>query len=156
MTNIRIGGNVDSWCTKCKLILAHTVEAAVKETIKRVHCNTCLSKHVFRAYAPGTAPKTATVNAKPKSRSTAASKKASLQKKFGVAGLVKASDYEAMLKGRDAALAKKYSYKQHFGMGEMMEHTVFGLGVVTADKGSNKIEVLFEEGPKVMLHDRQV
>ena len=41
-------------------------------------------------------------------------------------------------------------------MGEMMEHTVFGLGVVTADKGSNKIEVLFEEGPKVMLHDRQV
>ena len=48
-----VGKDVDSWCTRCKLILAHTVEAMVGPKVTRVHCNTCGSQHAFRPTAPG-------------------------------------------------------------------------------------------------------
>ena len=32
----KIGGTIDSWCGKCKLILAHTIEAMVGDKPARV------------------------------------------------------------------------------------------------------------------------
>ena len=48
----KTGSTVDSWCTKCKLVLAHTVEAMVEGKITRVHCNTCRGQHAYRPDAP--------------------------------------------------------------------------------------------------------
>src|SRR5829696_8829141 len=47
------GGEVDSWCTKCKLVLNHRIIAMVGGTPVRVECSTCNSHHNFRARAPG-------------------------------------------------------------------------------------------------------
>jgi hypothetical protein len=142
MTAYRIGSNVDSFCNKCKLTLAHTIEAVVEGTIKRVHCNTCKSKHAFRGK---TAVKSATKSVK--SSSTAA-------KKRGVPGLVRASDFTTLLKGRGHASARPYSFVDRFRTGEVLNHITFGIGVVTADKGSDKIEVLFELGPRTLVHGK--
>ena len=38
--------------------------------------------------------------------------------------------------------------------GDLVQHPSFGLGVATANKDGSKIEVLFEEGPKVLVHCR--
>src|SRR5436190_4368870 len=55
MENKKLGGNIDSWCGKCKLVLAHTIEAMVGDKPARVHCNTCGSQHSYKPNPPGTA-----------------------------------------------------------------------------------------------------
>jgi hypothetical protein len=138
MTKPVVGKDVDSWCTRCKLILAHTVEAMVGTKITRVHCNTCGSQHAFRP-AP---PKTGTGGAK-----TAASKareaKASPEKQF-----------EALLRGKDPSKARVYAPSERFAATELIRHPTFGLGFVLTVKESNKIEVAFADGPKVLAHGR--
>jgi hypothetical protein len=143
MTLYRIGSNVDSFCSKCKLTLAHTIEVVVEGTIKRVHCNTCKAKHAFRGQ---TSVKSATKSVRVGTSSAA--------KKKGTPGLVRASDFSTLLKGRSPAAARQYSFADRFRAGEMLSHTTFGIGVVTADKGAGKIEVLFELGPRTLIHGK--
>src|SRR6185436_14531339 len=44
---------IDSWCTKCRLVLNHRVIAMVGTKPVRVECSTCGSHHNYRAGAPG-------------------------------------------------------------------------------------------------------
>jgi hypothetical protein len=37
----RVGGEVDAFCSSCKLVLGHTILAMVGERIAKVRCNTC-------------------------------------------------------------------------------------------------------------------
>jgi hypothetical protein len=142
MTSYRIGSNVDSFCSKCKLTLAHTIEAVVEGAIKRVHCNTCKSKHAFRG---DSSLKKATKSAKVGGSSP---------KRKGTSGLVRASDFVTLLKGRNPSNARQYSFSDRFQAGEVLSHNLFGIGVVTADKGADKIEVLFELGPRTLIHGK--
>src|SRR6187455_808460 len=50
---LRAGGEVDSWCTKCKLVLNHRIIAMVGGTPVRVECSTCSSHHNYRPRGPG-------------------------------------------------------------------------------------------------------
>ena len=43
----KVGDNIDGWCTRCKLVLTHTIEAVVGGKITRVHCNTCRGQHAY-------------------------------------------------------------------------------------------------------------
>ena len=63
MSKIAVGSNVEAYCTKCKLVLAHTIVSLDAKGVKskRVQCNTCDGEHNFRA-------------TKPKSKTTAAKK----------------------------------------------------------------------------------
>ena len=125
------GGNVDSWCGKCKMVLAHTIEAMVGEKPARVHCNTCKSPHTYKPHAPGEAGTAPRAPAKPRS-----------------------TRYQTLLKGKDMAEAKTYSSKDRYSPGDVMQHPSFGFGVATAVKDVTKVEVLFETGPKVLVHGR--
>src|SRR5262245_65118967 len=53
MPTHKVGGEVDAFCTRCKMTLAHTILAMVGQTIARVQCNTCGGQHAYRS-APGT------------------------------------------------------------------------------------------------------
>lgn len=139
---IKTGSTVDSWCTKCKLVLAHTVEAMVESKITRVHCNTCRGQHAYRAEAPGTATKKE--GAAPR---RSASKKAS-------DATPKRSEYETLLRGRNGDKARTYATSERFAPGELIKHFAFGLGVVVAERDSVKIDVAFPDGPKVLMHGR--
>jgi hypothetical protein len=134
-TSPQVGKNVDSWCTRCKLVLAHTIETVLNGKITRVHCNTCGGQHAYRAKAPGTRSTTSRAR---KSSTDAAP----------------AQDFQALLKGRTAADARKYALSDRFRPGEVISHATFGLGVVTAERDGVKIEVTFAEGPKVLVHGR--
>jgi hypothetical protein len=132
---LKAGSIVDGWCTKCKLVLAHTVEAMVEGKITRVHCNTCNGQHAYRSKAPSV-----------KAAGGAKSKKADSPPKR--------SEYETLLRGRTGDKARTYATSERFAPGELIKHTSFGLGVVTGERDSVKIDVHFPDGPKVLLHGR--
>ncbi|MGD9764328.1 MAG: hypothetical protein AB7V27_11480 [Candidatus Binatia bacterium] len=130
-----VGKDVDSWCTRCKLILAHTIEAVSGGRITRVHCNTCGGQHAYRASVPGT------------SKSGAAKRS-----RTGRPTAAHPADHATLLRGRDPSTARHYSPSDRFAEGDLIQHDTFGVGVVTARKDVNKIEVSFADGAKVLLH----
>ena len=48
------------------------------------------------------------------------------------------------------AKAKDYSMDGLFKKKDVVEHPVFGLGMVERNLGSHKVRILFEDGSKVM------
>ena len=58
MATHRVGGEVDAFCTRCKMSLAHTILAMVGTRIARVRCNTCGGDHAFRREPGSEAPRT--------------------------------------------------------------------------------------------------
>ncbi len=140
MANAQVGGNVDSWCSKCNLMLAHTIEAMVGSTIKRVHCNTCNTQHMHKGHAPGEGPVKKPVAADGPRR---------------LPGPVsRASDYDNLMEGKDPSQMRKYSPKDKYVTGDLVGHPSFGLGVTTAVKDATKVEVLFKDGPRVLVQGR--
>ena len=127
MTTPAVGGEIDSWCTKCKSVFNHTIVAKVGETVKRVQCLTCKGQHNFRA----TAPTTKTTSTKPRRPSTRKSAQFSPTDLTGP--------------GRTYATTDAYS------AGDVIDHTVLGRGQVATCRG-NKIDVRFELGLKTLLH----
>ena len=134
------GSNIDSWCGKCKMILAHTIEAMVGDKPARVHCNTCQSQH---AYRPGPPKKTTKQAGERES-----GERAPRQPK------TRMTKYQSLLNSKSAAVPKTYSPKEKFEEGDILEHPTFGRGIATAIKEGSKIEVLFESGSKTLIHER--
>ena len=126
----KVGGTIDSWCGKCKLVLAHTIEAMIGEKPTRVQCNTCSAQHTFKAQQPNVTSTGSESRGKPRS-----------------------TRYQILLKGKDTALAKAYCSSERYVPGDLMQHAVFGFGVATAVKDGTKVEVLFEGGSKMLIHD---
>lgn len=122
-----IGDRIDSYCGRCKMMLAHTVETIENGKIKKCHCNTCGAQHAYRPKAP---------------------------KKAGVPSALEPSDYEKLMKSQDASKARKYATSDKFQPPELINHATFGLGIVLNCKESNKIEVLFSDGAKTLVHCR--
>src|SRR6266852_6391254 len=44
----RVGGDIDAFCTRCKMELGHTVLAMMGQKPVRVRCNTCGGEHKYR------------------------------------------------------------------------------------------------------------
>ncbi len=142
MDTYRVGSNIDSWCTKCKLLLAHTIEAVAQNVIKRVQCNTCRGKHQFKEHEPGQQVK--------KTSSASAPKKSDKPSK----AKSKPQDFSRLVRNRGLDVALPYSIRKQFTRGDLINHVQFGMGVVVDQKDAQKIEVLFETGPKILVHAR--
>lgn len=138
---LKPGGNVDSWCGKCKLILAHTIEAMVGDKPARVHCNTCKAQHSYKPFEPGESP------GQVRKREAGGSP-------VPQPGKSRASRYQTLLKGKNMAEARRYSPKDSYEPGDVVEHPTFGVGVTIAVRDGTKIEVLFDDGSKVLVHGR--
>src|SRR5207249_2876704 len=141
MSKKELGGTIDSWCGKCNLILAHTIEAMVGDKPARVHCNTCKAQHSYKPREPVKTPRQVREREAGGSRGPQPAK-------------ARASRYEVLLKRKDMGLAKRYSPTSNYALGDVLEHPSFGVGVATAVKDGTKIEVLFEHGSKVLVHGR--
>ena len=62
------------------------------------------------------------------------------------------SDWELALEGKSLESAKPYSMRAEFALDDLIVHSVFGHGVVTALQPDHKLEVLFKNGYKVLIH----
>ena len=145
MQRVQVGNNVDSWCTRCKLMLAHTVEAMVGAKITRVHCNTCGAQHAYRSHQPGERAAKGGKGTRAERVARGAGNADARSPKLG---------YEALMQGRDVATARRYASAERFAPADLIRHATFGVGLVTKIKEGNKIEVLFPDGPRVLVHGR--
>jgi hypothetical protein len=143
-SNRTVGGEIDAFCSSCKLVLGHTILAMVGDRIARVRCNTCSGEHAFRAGPPGTkAPKrTKTANAlgSPRARAEAA---------------VRGHGLDELLEGRDVQQARDYSPRETFAQGEVMRHPSFGVGLVMEIRG-DRLDVMFGAGLRTLALRREV
>jgi hypothetical protein len=134
------GGSIDSWCGKCKLVLAHTIKAMAGDKPARVQCNTCKALHTYSVQQPAASTRQTRHEASGASKSQGA--------KPG------SSRHRLLLKGKDTTRTKAYSSSERYAPGDVMHHVVFGLGVATLVKDGTKVQVLFECGSKLLIHDR--
>ena len=134
--NYSVGGDVDAWCSKCKMVLAHTIIAMVDELPKKVKCNTCNAKHNYRL--------------KPVAKSAGKIKKKSGKRKPRVSYL---EIYESRLASFDLSRATKYKMESSFTQDEVIDHPHFGSGIVVSVVDSKKIEILFKDGPRLLVQN---
>ncbi len=131
MATHRTGGEVDAYCARCKLTLAHTILAMVGTRIARVRCNTCGADHARRS-APGAE--------KPPRAGGAARERVVLT-------------FEAQLEGKDVAAAKPYKPQTTYRVDDVFYHPTFGVGIVTGVRG-DKLEASFKSAQKTLVHGR--
>ncbi len=136
----KAGEEIDSKCTKCKMVLAHTIVAMVGDTIKQVKCNTCGGVHAYRP-PPSASEATA--------KKRRADKKATPEK-----GGAPVTDYDAATRGKNLASAKPYSMQMPLERDDVIAHDKFGTGVVTDIKEDNKAYVVFPDGPRTLVYNR--
>jgi hypothetical protein len=135
MSKIAVGSDIEAYCTKCKLVLAHSVIAMQGTKPRRVRCNTCNGEHNYRAAKP--VARTATKKAaKPGKRTTTKKTRQS---------------WEEVMKEAAAKPHKKYSMSGSFGEGDWIEHTTFGLGCVQSFTPPNKITVRFADSTRLLV-----
>jgi hypothetical protein len=128
----KVGGEVDSFCTRCQLTLAHTVIAMVDGRPVKVECNTCHGVHRYRS-APDERP------ARPNGQRPARERAAIVS-------------FDELLRGKNLAAARRYSPQTRYALDEVIEHPMFGLGFVSAVRDAAKIEVTFRTDVKVLVH----
>jgi hypothetical protein len=132
-----VGGDIDAWCTKCKLELGHTIIAIIDNLPKKVKCNTCNAQHVFRA--------------KPVKRSRSKSKISTRKTRSKETTY---EDYISRLRDGDPANSKKYNTKGNFEKDEIIDHLSFGIGIVLSVIQFNRIKILFKDGPKLLIQNQ--
>ena len=146
---LKAGGEVDSWCTKCKLVLNHRIIAMVGPNPVRVECSTCGSHHNFRARAPGDkAPAAGTRS----SGSAAAprSTRAATVTKAQQAVLDRERTWEKAIAGKGMHDFRPYRVSETFAEGYLVRHSKFGDGVVVRILDPKKVEILFKDDARTL------
>ena len=147
-TQHKVGGEVDAFCTRCRLTLAHTILAMVGTKIARVRCNTCNGDHAFRS-APGITDKPS-----PSARAsggTSGTKAPRASRPTAEEKII--ISFEEQLAGKDIANAPRYSPKDTYKPEQVIQHPTFGLGLVTAVRG-DKVDITFKSETKTLVHGR--
>jgi hypothetical protein len=160
----KTGGEIDSYCTKCKLDLTHRIIAMVGDEVKKVECKTCGSHHLYRR------PKSEKLVAIASKGKVVATKRESggaseEREKRPVSAKAAAaaqrerdqtSQWEHAIAGQPMSAFKPYRITLTFGTGELVRHPKFGDGVVARVIDRGKVEILFQDGPKTMAHGQAV
>ncbi len=127
---LKVGGEVDAFCSRCQLSLAHTVHAVVGGKPVKVECNTC---HAVHRGAAGS------------SRDRA--------KRPSRAG-VEPARFDSLLASKRVRDAAPYSPKRTYTEGDVVDHPVFGQGFVSAVRDHAKVEITFRTGARLLVHGR--
>jgi hypothetical protein len=147
---IKVGGDVDSWCTKCRMMLTHRIVAMLGPKPARVECETCHSQHNFRANAPGDAPVKAGTRASAGGASGPRPARVSSATRLEQERREREQSWERAVTGKLIGDFVKYTVKESFKVGDLVKHTKFGDGVVLRVIDAHKVEVLFRDEPRTL------
>ena len=123
------GDTIKARCTKCRKNTDHIIIAMTGEDPVKVQCDLCAREHKYRP--PVAARKVAV-------RRISDPKEAERK------------EWESLRPGMNSAKALDYSMNEAYKVKSLINHPVFGLGLVQRVAGPRKIEVLFEDGKKTM------
>lgn len=163
------GDYITAKCGRCNDITGHIVMLVLDGEIAKVECKACGSVHKYReskAARPGKAVGTSVRRvragdsrenavelgpARPAARASSSPRADSAKSpgKRSSPAKIEAAWQESMLRlsGREAVA---YSMNSGFAKHDLVEHPVFGKGEVINVSPPDKIEVLFQEGVKVL------
>jgi hypothetical protein len=139
-TNLRVGGEIDAWCTRCHLVLSHTILAMRAGEPIRVECCTCKSQHKYHIASPVDTPPVRGVRNTAKNQHTA-------RPAFHHV-------WDEITNGLDLSKPIPYHPNVQFEKGQVIIHGKFGVGVVMEVKEGGKILVVFRDETRVLVHTR--
>ena len=143
---LRVAGDVDSYCTKCRLVLNHRIVSMKIGKAYQVECLTCRSTHLWRATAPGDKP-AAGGSARPARASAASGGPRSTRV---TAAMRQEQAWEKAIAGHGVHEFKAYNVGGSFREGELLRHKKFGDGVVTRVIDAHKFAVLFKDEERTL------
>jgi hypothetical protein len=135
---LKVGGEVDAFCTRCDLTLAHTIIAMVDGRPVKVECNTCHAVHRFRGATPSGGSKGTGIKAVtrvPRAKPEVVS-------------------FDQLLAAKDMSTSRPYSPKTLFEVDQVIQHPIFGTGFVSVVRDGGKMEVVFRTDIKVLVHGK--
>ena len=132
ITNAEVGQELITECKKCKSEMTHVITVIKDGVIKKVMCKGCLTTHVYRAE-----PAKATARKTPRTRTS------------------RRASWSTLVADIDDDQLVDYEIDKDFTEIRAIRHRQFGVGVVTKVISDNKIEVVFQDGKKILAHNWQ-
>ncbi len=132
----KVGGDTLSFCTKCRMELAHVIVSMLDGKPSKVQCKTCKGVHKYKL----------TGNAVP-IRKTGTSRSSAPKQVIRVAEL-----WEQKMSKKTSADSFPYQATHTFLVGQVVQHPTFGLGLVEEMRSPTKMAVLFRDGEKILVH----
>jgi hypothetical protein len=133
----RVGGEIESYCGSCKEDRTHIVAAMDGDIVRRVTCSMCGGTHNFKRKTVTAAPSGSAAAAAATKRGTGSRR-------------TKAAQAFTIDPSRPQ---KAYDMNHNYSSGDIISHPKFGPGLVENTLPPNKIEVRFQEGKKMLLHN---
>jgi len=141
MRKLSAGDYVEAFCTRCRTVLNHTIVAMVGERVVRVECNTCRGVHNYMREKTAAVPAPRTPNRKSSSVSGKAGKEP---------GRAEREEWDSLRAAMEGKTVQAYDMDGKYQTNDLVEHAVFGLGIVQFLVGPNKMKVLFQSGKKLL------
>jgi len=134
----KVGGDTLSYCSKCKMELAHVIVSMVGSRPAKVICKTCKGQHNFKSVG-AIVPRAS----RPKGpRKTPAER-----------AVVKVAEvWEKKMGENKSSPMIPYTVKSVFKQGDVIQHPSFGVGFVEEVRKGGKIAVMFKEAERVLVH----
>ncbi len=126
---LSVGQTIKVRCSKCRKNTDHTLVRLDGQTPVEVTCQVCGHHHKVRA--PGVKKRTAV----PKGLTLRETEK---------------NEWAALRPNWETAEATDYRMTDAYKAKDLIIHPLFGLGMVLRVAGTQKVEVLFEDGKKMM------
>jgi hypothetical protein len=136
---LSVGDRVDARCTKCRKLLNHTIVAMVDGRPARVMCNTCGGEHNYKD-----------PSAAPQAKTSASTVKKTSRTKASPGVKAERQQWDNILADMDPSTAVHYAMDGCFRVGTLIDHPVFGLGMVQETLCPDKMRVLFQDGKKTL------
>lgn len=137
-----VGRNIDAFCSRCRLTLAHVVLCEVAGTVRRVQCRTCGTQHGYLGPRPDRRPEIPA------------------ERPRGVRGAVPVPPADSrQWEKRSAevppdAVVWDYRLTERYEKGDVIQHPQFGRGFVVQIPTDTSMDVLFRWGRKRMAMNR--
>ncbi len=137
MKRLSVGKDVEAICRKCGEVW-HVVVAFAAGKVAKVECKQCGARHRYRPVDGQAVPAA--------SRRVVGSRPAR--------GRGRRVEKRPVVEADVSRPQRSFRTTDRYQVGDRIVHARFGKGVVQAITGVAKIEVLFEAGPKVLVHGR--
>ncbi len=129
------------YCPRCKRETDNVITGFIGQKIRRVRCEVCKTESNYHRIL--------TMKKRMEGGSdsdTSESTESILQQNYRM--------WEDLMLGRDPETARQYNIKDKYFENDLINHPVFGVGVVKVVKEDYKIEVVFKNGIKILAHNR--
>ena len=160
-----VGTIVESICGKCNDVMGHTIVSMIGGTIAKVECRICGSVHRYRPPSrtasgtpvtmkrgrDGTPTTSRQSSTSPTARPTTTGK---TSRKPDPASLER-ERWVSMSQKRQNENTRAYAMTETFTAQELLNHPLFGLGEVLTVIAPDKMDVLFQDGIKRLLHNKR-